>query len=145
VPAKLRSPLAVLAGVVAGAFVIALFEFLGQHVYPPPAGMDPRNPESIRAAMAHVPKGALFLVLVAWSAGSVVGGALAARIAPRRPVIHALVVGGLLLAAGVMTMLELPHPGWFQLAGVATFLPAAWAGSRLVRRPPTSGGAPAAA
>lgn len=54
----LKCVLAVLEGMVAGV------EALGHAVYPPPAGLD----------MTDTPAGALVSVLLAWGAGSIVGG-----------------------------------------------------------------------
>ena len=42
---------AVLAGIVAAFFVIAVIEIIGMMIIPPPAGLDPHDPESVRAAM----------------------------------------------------------------------------------------------
>jgi predicted MFS family arabinose efflux permease len=81
--------------------------------------------------MADVPAGALLLVLLARGVGTFAGGWLAARLAPRAPLSHAMIVGLILLAAGVMNMVMLPHPLWFWFPGVALFLPAAYAGAKL--------------
>jgi hypothetical protein len=110
-------------------------EALGQKVYPPPPGLDPSDPESIRAAMQDIPAGALVFVLLAWTVGSAAGGWVAARLAPRRPVLHGMIIGALLLAGGLANLVMIPHPLWFTIVGVAVFLPAACLGARLGARP----------
>jgi hypothetical protein len=67
----------------------------------------------------------------------VVGGYIAARLAPSRPMMHALALGALGLAVSaigaVATWKKGPAQGheWYPLALVALALPPAWAGGRL--------------
>jgi hypothetical protein len=76
----------------------------------------------------------LFLLATAYRvAFAVLGGYVTARLAPDRPMRHALALGwvGVVLAtAGAATFWEL-GPGWYSLAIVATSLPCTWAGARL--------------
>lgn len=130
----MRSVLAVLAGLVVAGAVITLLEAAGHFVFPPPAGMDPANPESLKSAMRDMPAGALWTVLIAWALGSLAGGWVAARIATRSYLLHALIVGGIMLIGGIVNMAMIPHPLWFWVAGVIIFLPSAYAGARRAGR-----------
>ena len=123
-----RSILAVVVGMLVAFVIIALVQTVGMRVYPPPAGMDPSNPESIKAAMAQLPLGALLFVLLAYAAGSVAGGWTAARFAPKSRMMHAMIVGAILLGAGIMNMMTIPHPGWFWASAIAIYLLGAWSG-----------------
>ncbi|MBF5046047.1 hypothetical protein FGE12_26775 [Aggregicoccus sp. 17bor-14] len=61
------------------------------------------------------------------------GAYVAARIAPRRPLKHALVLGGVgmvLATAGAIAMWD-KGPAWYSLANILCALPCAWAGGRL--------------
>lgn len=135
----IRSIVAILLGSVLAGVLIAVLESAGHLVYPPPPGLDPGDIEALKAAMADIPTGALLLVLLAWGVGTFAGGWLAAGIARRAPTVHAMIVGALFLAAGVMNMLMIPHPRWFWFPGVAVFLPAAFAGARLAAFGKTGG------
>ncbi|WP_437971945.1 hypothetical protein WMF04_22835 [Sorangium sp. So ce260] len=58
---------------------------------------------------------------------------VAARLAPARPMRHALALGSLgvaLATLGAVMMWEL-GPAWYSLANIAIALPCAWAGARL--------------
>jgi len=125
----LRRLLAVVAGLVTGMIIVALVEGAGHALWPPPAGTDLRDPEQLKALLPTLPIGALLAVVVAWALGAFGGGWMAATLArsPR----EALVVGFLLLCLGVLTMVQIPHPLWMWVAGVAVPLPAAWFGARL--------------
>lgn len=68
----------------------------------------------------------------------VAGSYIAARLAPRNPMRHALVLGGiglvLSLAGAVVTIPMDLGPAWYPVALVLTAMPCAWLGGALVRR-----------
>ncbi len=66
------------------------------------------------------------------------GGFVTARLAPREPMKHAMILGGigfvLALAGVVATWGKAEYgPAWYPIALVLTALPATWAGARLCR------------
>ena len=68
----------------------------------------------------------------------VVGGYVTARLAPRAPMRHALIMGGIglgLSLVGVIISSSQPNLGplWYPLALAVTALPCAWAGGALYR------------
>jgi hypothetical protein len=128
-PPALRRALAVLAGVGVAIGIVFAVEAINARIYPLP-GTDYSDPEQMRAVMTRLPRAALVIVLLGWGLATVVGAWIAARVAGRRQG-PAWTVGVVLLAAAVFNLLELPHPFWFWVAGVALFLPAAWLGARL--------------
>ena len=82
--------------------------------------------------------GALFLLALAYRVVfAAAGGYLAARLAPDRPVRHAVVLGFVGLAAGLAgaaaTWNAGPEmgPRWYAIAVAATALPACWLGGKL--------------
>ncbi|MDZ4115316.1 MAG: hypothetical protein U1C54_04795 [Xanthomonadaceae bacterium] len=81
--------------------------------------------------MATAPIGALVVVIAGWALGSVVGGWLAAKLAPRSPVAHALVLGGVLTLAGIANNMMIPPPMWFWLGSLAVLIPGCYFGARL--------------
>lgn len=127
----IRNVLAVLAGVVVAVILIALVEAVGHLVYPLPEGIDPNDSESLKAAMSRIPAGAMAFVLFAWAVGTLAGGWVATRIAAKGTVLHAMIVGVILMAVGALNMLMIPHPLWFWIVGLLLFLPAAYAGARM--------------
>ena len=67
---------------------------------------------------------------------NVAGSYVAARLAPARPMRHALALGvvGLAISTlGAATMWEF-GPAWYSLANIAIAMPCAWAGGRLKTR-----------
>jgi hypothetical protein len=127
----LKSVGAVAAGMLAGVVLILAIEAISSRIVPLPPGTDPSNPDSLRAAMARIPLGALLMVVLAWIVGGFVSGWVAARLAPRARVGHAMIVALLSLAAGVTNMVLIPHPTWMWIAGVLALLGAPWLGGRM--------------
>ena len=121
----LRSIGAVFAGVVA-VFILSLGTDVVMHatgIYPP--WFQPMT-------------GAMFMVALTYRiVYGIAGGYIAARVAPDRPMLHALVLGvvGLLLSiagtAGTRNRGPEFGPKWYPLALVATALPCAWVGGRI--------------
>ena len=85
----------------------------------------------------RMPDSLLLLALTYRTLYSVVGSYIVARLAPNRPMQHALVSGviGLVLstAGAVATWNGGPayEPKWYPLALIATAMPSAWAGGKL--------------
>lgn len=76
----------------------------------------------------------LFLLATAYRAiYGVVGCYVTARLAPDRPLHHALALGGMGLALSVAGALVMGDqgPAWYSLAVIAMSLPCAWVGARL--------------
>lgn len=127
----MRKVLATIAGVLTGGIVVGLGEYASRLVYPLPAGVDMRDVEAMRAAVAALPPGAFAGVLLSWAMGSLVGGWVAAKISSVSG--PALAVGAIQLAFGIVNMVTIPSPVWFMVAGCLLFVPSAWLGARLAR------------
>ena len=130
-PAGLRKLLAVFAGLGVALGITFAVEALTSHLlFPLPSGTDPYDAESMKAAMAPLPRAALLVVLLGWALSAVAGGWVAARVGgrPRQP---ARLVGVILLAVAIFRLSSFPHPTWFRVVGVLLFLPAAELGARL--------------
>lgn len=96
--------------------------------------------------------GAFFVLAAAYrDAYSVLGSYIAARLAPDRPMHHALVLGVLNAAANVVGTLATWNSGpefgpkWYPLSLVALAMPCAWLGGRLASTRPLPQGAVAEA
>ena len=127
----LRSILAVVAGLVVAWITVSLFEFASMHTFPPPPGVDVRDPQQLAALVSQMPVGALGLVLAGWVVGALDGGLVATLISKRR--VPAVVVGALVALGALAMVMMVPHPLWMSIAGVFLPVPAALFGAWLVR------------
>ena len=133
-----RTILGILAGMVTAWLLIMVCQFASGLLYPPPPGMDLRQPEQLAAFIAQAPLAAMVLVVASWVLGAFIGGWVAAKIAREHPQFAALMIGVLVLAGVVANNTMIPHPLWMTVLGVLLPLPAAWLGARMARRPATA-------
>jgi len=122
----LRSAVAVFAGFVAIVVLsLGTDQILHMLEVYPPWGQPMRDP------------GLLLLALAYRIVYAVIGCYLAARLAPRNPMRHALVLGavGLVLStAGAVATIPMDlGPAWYPIALVLTAVPCAWLGGALHR------------
>jgi hypothetical protein len=136
----LRLILGPIAGVVAAVIIVMAIETAGHLLFPPPPGTNLADPEALAAIIDQLAAGALISVMLAWIAGAFGGGAVATMIARRAWA--AWIVGAIMLAGGLWSMIVIPHPLWMQ-AGLlpATLLPA-WIAGRIWSTPRRRGALP---
>ena len=122
----IRSILAVVAGFVAIAVLslgadVVLRTLLSRRFSPDGGTSDP----------------AVLLIVLFYSAAlGVLGCYLAARLAPRKPMTHAMVLGfiGLLLSIMATVANWKTAPAWYHVIALLLILPAAWVGGEFSRR-----------
>jgi hypothetical protein len=155
-----RSVLSILAGFVVAIIIGGLLEKAGHAVFPPPE-IDVRDPEQLRTAVDKLPLGALLVVLAGWASGSLAGGFVAALIANRDRLVHAIIAAGLQMGTGGIlrlglwtlayilgglqtgaegiTLVNVPPPAWFIITKFLVVMPSAWIGAMLANftRPST--------
>ncbi len=131
----IRNILAVVVGVVVGALVNGALIGVSGTVIPPPGGADVTTYEGLKASI-HLfqPKHFVF-PFVAHALGTLVGAFLTALIAATRRMGLALAIGVVFLAGGIINVLMLPAPLWFDAVDlVSAYLPMAWLGGTLGTR-----------
>ncbi|MDJ0710832.1 MAG: hypothetical protein QNJ14_10595 [Woeseiaceae bacterium] len=106
------------AGVIVAFLLVAVVEKIGHTVYPVPEGLDFADPVAMRDYIAVLPIGALLFVAAAWLIGAAGGTCTACAIGTARPLIFALVVGGLVFIAASVNLFMIPHPIWFSIVGL---------------------------
>jgi hypothetical protein len=126
-----RTIVGVIVGLLVMAGCVAAVQWLGHAVYPPPAGLDYRDPAQLQVLMQAMPWQAKALVVLAWTLGSLAGGFAAAKIARAHRRGAALCVGLVMLALVVMNLVTIPHPAWMMALGVLVPLPFALLGREL--------------
>jgi predicted MFS family arabinose efflux permease len=96
--------------------------------------MDKSNPDALKAHVATLPAAAFVIVLAAYAIGTFGGSVVAALIAGRAHLTHALLLGGLLLVLGIVNFVLVPHPAWVVAASVVVYPVAAFLGGTLAAR-----------
>lgn len=129
---RLKMLLAVVAGVIIGGMVNYGFIVISPMVIPPPEGVDVTDPESLKENI-HLfqPKNFIFPFL-AHALGTLVGAFAAAKIAGVYQLRAGLIVGAVFLLGGVMMVMSVPAPMWFNVLDlVGAYFPMVWLGVQL--------------
>lgn len=129
----LKNIAAGIAGVVIAVALVWVVERVGHAVYPPPPDLNFADPDTMRAYIQTLPLGALLFVAAAWFIGTLGGTCAACAIGTAKPMIFAIVVGGLMLVATIMNLVMIPHPTWFSVLGIVGVVVAAWLGTMCER------------
>lgn len=134
-PSKLRTALALIAGLVAGGCVNMGIVLLGPMVIAPPPGADLTTAEGLQAAMPLMQPKHFVAPFLAHALGTFVGALVGAAIATAYRPLVASVVGVMFLAGGIAAATMIPAPMWFiALDLVVAYLPMAALGLVLARR-----------
>jgi hypothetical protein len=111
-----RNAAAMVAGVIIAFGTVMLIDKLGHAVYPPPAGLNFSDPDSIRPYLATLPVGAYLFILASSMLAAFAGTLVACYIGTARRRLFGAVVGGIVLAATIANFIAVPHPHWLSIA-----------------------------
>lgn len=128
----MKSALAVIAGLIVGVIVIMIVEAIGHMIYPPPEGVDLKDPAQLAAIMDSIPLGAKIAVLVAWGLGIFAGGVTAVKISGGKTW-PAKAIAAILFAGAIATMFMIPHPVWMIAGAVVVTLLGLFGATRFAR------------
>ena len=128
----LRNILAIIAGIIVGSIVNITLVNLGPVIIPPPEGADITTMEGLKASMELFGPMNFLFPWLGHAIGTLVGALIAAKIAASRKLVLAMVIGVVFLIGGIMMVVQLPSPMWFNVLDiVGAYLPMAWIGYKL--------------
>lgn len=121
----LRMLIALLGGIVLALACVSGFDGLSHALYPPPEGLNFRDPAVLATYVASTPFGAKAIIVSGWFVAPFLGALVAIWIA--RDDMPGWIVATIFLAAAVMNVILIPHPQWmviacFALPGVAAMM-----------------------
>lgn len=128
----LRRIVGAVVGLVVAMAAIGLFEWAGRLLFPPPPGLDMRDPAQIAAAVDRLSSGLKASVVFAWFAGTIAGGIAGLTISRWRGTPWIVAAG--VIAGAIANYVVIPHPFWMQVAGILLPLLGAWIVLRLAPR-----------
>jgi len=130
----LRNILGVITGILVGGTVNGALISLSPHIIAPPAGYDLTTEEGLRAGMAMMQPKHFLMPFLAHALGTVVGAFIAAKIAATSKIIIAMAIGIVFMIGGIMMVMMLPSPLWFDITDLAlAYIPMAYLGARFAR------------
>lgn len=126
----LKNILAAVAALIISGIIVFIVENINSGLFPPPPGLDPRNPEHLLQIVQAMPTQAFLMIGLAHVLGAFVAGIIAQWISKNKKV--ALICGTILMVLGVMNFFIIPgQPLWFY-AELLLYIPAALLGARLI-------------
>ena len=133
-----RTVWGIVAGGVVGIVAMRLIGFVGDMIFPVPAGLDISRPGASASYIDKMPLLSLLPVIIGWAAGSYIAAMVATRVARTTSMLPGLIAGAVPLLAGVLEMAMIPHPIWMWGLGlIALTAPAYFAARQFMPRPAT--------
>jgi len=128
-----RAVLGIVAGLIIGVIFALIVGSVGPILFPTPEA-EGADVGALKSLFADMPPGALVFFFVALGLGSFVGASAATLIVRRSPY-PGIIVGAVILAAGLYAMALTNHPVWIvAIAIAATIGPAMFAALTFARR-----------
>jgi hypothetical protein len=113
----LRTIGGIIAGVVVAAALVVILETIGHLIFPPPEGVDLKDPETLKTLMNAIPVGAKVAVLIAWFGGAL-GGGIVAKLVTKKSW-SPWVITAFMLAMCGFSLTMFPHPVWMIAGAIA--------------------------
>ena len=124
--------LAIFAGALMGSVANMLIISFSTTIIPLPEGADNSSVQSLDDTIHLFQFKHFIMPFLAHALGSLIGGAIAAWIAPRNKLLVALTIGSFFLIGGTMMVFQLPSPIWFNIIDLTlAYLPMSWIGYRI--------------
>ena len=124
--------LAIFAGALMGSVANMLIISFSTTIIPLPEGADNSSIQSLEDTIYLFQFKHFIMPFLAHALGSLIGGAIAAWIAPRNKLLVALTIGSFFLIGGAMMIFQLPSPIWFNIIDLTlAYLPMSWIGYRI--------------
>ena len=127
----LRRIIGAILGIAVAVATVMIMEWISHSIHPLPEGLDVTDSSAMNAYLESVPLAAMLLVLAGYVIGTFDGTLVASLIGREQPMINALLIGVLMLAGTVSTLLMFKHPTWFSIASVVGIIVSAWGGAKL--------------
>ena len=128
----LKNILGIVAGLIVGSIVNMGIIMISGSIIPPPEGADVTTMEGLKNSIHLFENKHYIFPFLAHALGALVGAFVAAKIGASHKMTLAIVVGLFFLVGGVINVLSLPAPMWFNILDLAgAYLPMAWLGGKL--------------
>lgn len=128
----LRNILVVILGLIVGGMVNMGIISIGPMFIPPPEGVDLNTMEALVVAMPQMETKHFVTPFLAHALGTLAGAMIAAGLGVGRKLMLAMIVGVFFLVGGIMMVVQLPSPMWFNVLDlVGAYIPMGWLGWKL--------------
>lgn len=117
-----------------GCIVVAMIQSVGHQIYGVVNITQHDSKDDIKKVISSLPLGAFIFIELSYVLGSLVCGMIVSLLEQRNSGIKVAVVNGFILTAfGIINVVTIPHPLWFTILSLITFLPCVYIGYNLRR------------
>ena len=128
----IKNIIAVVVGLIVGSIVNMAIIMMSATVIPLPEGVVSSDMESLKSGMHLFEWKHFIFPFLAHALGTLSGAYLTTRMAASHHFTLALIIGGFFLIGGIVNVIQLPAPLWFEVTDlVLAYLPMAWLGFKL--------------
>jgi len=122
----------VLLGIIVANVLIFGVQSIGHKIYPPGMDLSTLTPEQWKSYVESMPIGAMLMVWVAYVVGSLISGYIVGKMGKMTSfgLTASYWVGGFLTVFGLINLFMIPHPIWFAILTMITYLPVCWFGAK---------------
>ncbi len=127
-----RNILAVIAGIIIGSAVNMGIIMISGSIIPPPAGADVTTMAGLKKAIPLFEPQHFVFPFLAHALGTLAGAMTTALIAANNKMKFALSIGLVFLIGGVINIIILPSPAWFNILDLAwAYIPMGYLGGKI--------------
>ena len=127
----IKNVIANIVGIFCAMLVISTVEWLSHLIFPVPSEYNLQIVDSLKQYLATRSAGELLLVPIGWAMGSFIGGLATSLYHPAKKIRNTMIVSCILMTLGIFNMVMIPHPLWFWIIGVLSFIPFGMLGSTI--------------
>lgn len=128
-----RNIISVVVGLAIAIITFLIVEAINASLHPTPTNLDYNNSEAVKAFYETQPLSLWFLVLVGWIIGSLLCGIFIKIISKNENKKLPIIAGIILTLSAIVNFFSFPHPSWFIVVGLISFIPTTLFGHRLYK------------
>ena len=129
-----KNVMAVILGLFTAFLLNTVVLMINYHLFPLPQNLDQSDFEAMSEYMLSLPSIAHLIILLAHIISATGAGFVVSRIASSYQLVLAGLLGGFLTIMGVINLLQVPHPTWFNAIDPFVHLSFAYMGYRVGRK-----------
>ena len=129
-----RNVIGLIIGITAAGMVMFFIQSISNSLFPIPQDIDPKDMDAMKAHVATLPPLAFILVLLSHFFGALAGAAIGSKVASSHQFKISMFIGAFMLIMGILILLIKPHPVWFMVVDMFTYLPGALLGYTIYQR-----------
>lgn len=128
----LINSIGLIIGIVVGMIVNMGIITISGSIIPFPEGYNATDLDSMKTSFHLLETKHFIMPWFAHALGTLVGAIVVTKMAKSQQLIFSILIGCLFLAGGIMMIMELPSPTWFNIVDLGfAYIPMAWLGFRL--------------